>query len=43
VPDFLGTVCAALGIDHTKFNQSNVGRPIPLVDKTATVIEEIVG
>jgi Protein of unknown function (DUF1501) len=32
VPDFLATVCRALGVDHTKQNMSNVGRPIRLVD-----------
>ena len=29
VPDFLATVCLALGIDPLKQNQSNVGRPDP--------------
>ncbi len=32
VPHFLATVCAALGIDHTKQNLSNVGRPIRITD-----------
>ena len=32
VPDLLATVCLALGVDPTKLNQSNVGRPISLVD-----------
>ncbi len=32
VPDFLATVCRALGIDPAKQNMSNVGRPIRLVD-----------
>jgi hypothetical protein len=31
VPEFLATVCQALGIDHTKQNVSNVGRPIRIV------------
>jgi hypothetical protein len=39
--DFLATVCLALGIDHTKQNQSNVGRPIRIVDKSATPIKEV--
>ena len=43
VANFLATVCAAVGVDHTKLNASNVGRPITLVDKTATVIDEIIG
>jgi hypothetical protein len=40
VPDFLATVVQALGIDPMKQNQSNVGRPIRIVDKTATPIQE---
>ncbi len=31
VPEFLATICQALGIDHTKQNLSNVGRPIRIV------------
>jgi hypothetical protein len=42
VPDFLATVCQALGIDHTKQNRSNVGRPFRIVDNDADPIEEIV-
>ncbi len=42
VPDLLGTLCHALGIDHLKTNQSNVGRPIRIVDKSAKVIKDIV-
>lgn len=38
VPDFLATVCRGLGIDHLKSNNSNVGRPIRIVDKSAKVI-----
>ena len=34
VPDFLATVCLALGIDPLKQNNSNVGRPIRIADKT---------
>ena len=40
VPDFLATVCHALGIDPMKQNQSNVGRPIRIVDKVAKPIQE---
>src|SRR4051794_8115516 len=41
VPDLLATVCLALGIDPTKSHQSNVGRPIPVVDKSAKPIKEV--
>ncbi len=41
VPDFLATVCAALGIDSSKQNPSNVGRPIRIVDKAARPIKEV--
>jgi hypothetical protein len=42
VPDFLATVCLALGIEPTKANPSNVGRPISLVDKAARPLKEVV-
>jgi uncharacterized protein (DUF1501 family) len=42
VPDFLATVCLALGIDPEKQNQSNVGRPIRIVDKPCRPIKEVV-
>lgn len=41
VPDFLATVCRALGIDPMKQNMSNVGRPIRIVDKAARPVEEV--
>jgi uncharacterized protein (DUF1501 family) len=41
VADFLATVCNALGIDHTKQNNSNVGRPIRLADPSAKPITEV--
>jgi hypothetical protein len=41
VPDFLATVCHALGIDPLKYNDSNIGRPIHIVDKSAKPIREI--
>jgi len=41
VPDFLATVCTALGIDPLKQNASNVGRPIRIVDKAANAIKEV--
>ena len=41
VPDLLATLCRALGIDHTKTNNSNVGRPIKIVDK-GRVIKDLI-
>lgn len=41
VPDLLGTVCQALGVDIRKQNSSNVGRPIRLVEPTAQPIKEV--
>ncbi|MCU0706099.1 MAG: DUF1501 domain-containing protein [Fimbriiglobus sp.] len=40
--DLLATACAALGLDYTKQNLSNVGRPIPLAEKGAQVVKEVV-
>ena len=42
VPDLLATICRALGIDPNKSNQSNVGRPIALVDKAGKPLEDLV-
>jgi hypothetical protein len=42
VIDLLATLCAALGIDHLKQNESNVGRPIRIVDKAAKVMKDLV-
>jgi hypothetical protein len=41
VPDFLATVCLALGIDSLKENMSNVGRPIRIVEKSANPLREV--
>src|SRR5260370_3376754 len=41
VPDFLATACQALGIDHTNQNMSNVRRPIPITDRIAQPIREV--
>jgi uncharacterized protein (DUF1501 family) len=41
VRDFLATICLALGIDITKQNQSNVGRPIRIVEPGAQPIQEV--
>jgi uncharacterized protein (DUF1501 family) len=40
VPDFLATVCMALGIDPKTQNISNVGRPIRIADPDAKAIKE---
>jgi hypothetical protein len=40
VPDLFCTFCRALGIDPRKENQSNVGRPLPIVE-TGKVVEEM--
>jgi uncharacterized protein (DUF1501 family) len=42
VPDLLATVCRALGIDPTKLNLSNIGRPIAIVDKGGKPLEDLV-
>jgi hypothetical protein len=41
VPDFIATICMALGIDPMKQYQSNVGRPIRIADKIAEPIKEV--
>src|SRR5262249_30048306 len=41
IPDFLATICLALGIDPMKQNPSNVGRPIRIADPTAKPIKEV--
>jgi uncharacterized protein (DUF1501 family) len=40
VPEFLATICRALGIDHQKQNMSNVGRPIRIVAPATQPIRE---
>jgi uncharacterized protein (DUF1501 family) len=42
VPDFLATVCRALGIDPRRENITPVGRPIRIVDGAAQVIPGVV-
>jgi hypothetical protein len=42
VPDLLATICVALGIDPKRLNESNVGRPISLVDKAGKCLEDLV-
>lgn len=43
VGDLLATVCRAVGIDPSKQNMSNVGRPIRIVDQSARAIRELLG
>ena len=38
VPDLIATICAAMGIDHTEWFQTPVGRPIQIANK-GTVID----
>ncbi len=40
VGDFLATICRGLGIDPTKQNVSNVGRPIRIIDPKSSPIKE---
>jgi uncharacterized protein (DUF1501 family) len=42
VPDLFCTFCQILGIDPRKENQSNVGRPIPIVEG-GEVVREVIG
>jgi hypothetical protein len=42
VADLLATICLALGVDFNKKNVSNVSRPVKIVDKNPTPIQEIV-
>jgi uncharacterized protein (DUF1501 family) len=41
VPDFLATIGLALGVDVSKQNESNVRRPIRIVEPTAKPIQEV--
>ncbi len=43
VPDFMATVCTALGIDPKKQNMSDVGRPIRIASPEAQVLKEVIG
>jgi uncharacterized protein (DUF1501 family) len=40
--DFMATVCKILGIDYNKQNQTNIGRPVRVVDKGAKPIDELI-
>jgi hypothetical protein len=39
----MATVCAVLGIDWKKQNNTPIGRPIRIVDKGANPIKELLG
>jgi hypothetical protein len=39
--DFMATICKVLGIDYNKQNESNIGRPIRIVDKGAKPLTEL--
>ena len=41
VADFISTIAVALGIDGTRQNMSNVGRPIRIIEPNATPIREV--
>src|SRR5262249_3867668 len=41
VRDFMATVCQILGIDHTKWIPTPVGRPIQIVEKGNNPIKEL--
>ncbi len=41
VPDLLATVCTAIGVDPMQQNDSNLGRPIRIVDPVAKPISEV--
>jgi hypothetical protein len=43
VTDLLATICRVLGIDPTRQNMSNVGRPIRIVDNAAQPLREVLG
>jgi uncharacterized protein (DUF1501 family) len=40
--DLMATVCKILGLNPEKTNMSNVGRPIPLADRKAEAVTEVV-
>jgi hypothetical protein len=41
VPEFLATICQALGVDHQKQNLSNVGRPIRITAPGTKAVEKV--
>jgi hypothetical protein len=43
VPDFIATIAHQLGIDGTRQNISNVGRPIRIVEPAGRPLQEVIG
>jgi hypothetical protein len=41
VPEYLATICAALGLDPTKENITEEGRPIPIVERGHKPIQDL--
>ena len=41
MPDLLATLAIALGIDAGKSHNSNLGRPIRIVDKLGTAVQSV--
>ena len=39
--EFMATVCRTLGIDHTKMNQTPIGRPIRIVDRGGEPVQQV--
>jgi uncharacterized protein (DUF1501 family) len=39
--DFMATVCSILGIDYKKENETPIGRPIPIADRGAKPVKEL--
>jgi uncharacterized protein (DUF1501 family) len=42
IGDLHATLCTAIGVDPAKENLSPEGRPIPLVDRSGKVVEEVI-
>jgi hypothetical protein len=40
--DLMATVCKVVGLNPEKTNMSNVGRPIPLADRAAKAVTEVI-
>jgi uncharacterized protein (DUF1501 family) len=39
--DFMATMCRALGIDHTKMNNTPIGRPVRIVDRGGNPVPQL--
>jgi hypothetical protein len=42
VPNFMATVCKAIGVDSTRQNMSNVDRPIRIADAGSRALPEVI-